>query len=348
MFRPIPRRIKNSVFGRCVSAAGMETLGSEIHPSRIKQYGSEEIDTSCLPDTLQRKTAHMPNYTEGQQSRLIALQGVLLLLVLTMSAHEPETRLRDMIEDMHFVQEVKQAYPDNTLIQGVFEDIRSDCVCSSFIPFRERSSLACFALYIEEASAPLGVDIESREFGALLVSLVQKLTKDVEQGLFGDDPVMAKVRRDTCTFYNKNSALCHPIDRRHVAVSEAAFRAAVREKEAIVRSRPLFAAGDVASRLHGCSLLVALFPVGATALQIQAINQQRPHLCLWLALLMVWPMLIPVVVFLVLGERHEAAMKLMRTWFTRSRRKINVVMLGVFGILLLAIGLIGIFQMSLS
>jgi hypothetical protein len=59
--------------------------------------------------------------------------------------------------------------------------------------------------------------------------------------------------------------------------------------------------------------------------------------------LMIWPMLIPVVVFLVLGERREAAMKSMRTWLTRNQRMINVVVLGVFGILLLIIGLISIF-----
>jgi len=58
---------------------------------------------------------------------------------------------------------------------------------------------------------------------------------------------------------------------------------------------------------------------------------------------MVWPMLIPVVVFLVLVECREAAMKSMRTWLTRNQRMINVVVLGVFGILLLVIGLIGIF-----
>lgn len=54
-------------------------------------------------------------------------------------------------------------------------------------------------------------------------------------------------------------------------------------------------------------------------------------------------MLISVVVFLVLGERREAAMKSMKTWLTRNYRMINVVVLGVFGILLLAIELIGIF-----
>jgi Sap, sulfolipid-1-addressing protein len=62
-----------------------------------------------------------------------------------------------------------------------------------------------------------------------------------------------------------------------------------------------------------------------------------------LALMMVWPMLIPVIVFLVLGEHREAAMKSMKTWLTRNHRMINVMVLGVFGILLLAIGLIGIF-----
>ena len=58
---------------------------------------------------------------------------------------------------------------------------------------------------------------------------------------------------------------------------------------------------------------------------------------------MVWPMLIPVVVFLVLGERREAAMKSMKAWLTRNQRMINGVVLDVFSILLLAIGLIGIF-----
>jgi Sap, sulfolipid-1-addressing protein len=55
-----------------------------------------------------------------------------------------------------------------------------------------------------------------------------------------------------------------------------------------------------------------------------------------LALLMVWPLLIPVVVFLVQGGCRESAMKSMKTWLTRNQRMINVVVLGVFGILLLA------------
>ena len=139
----------------------------------------------------------MTNYTEEQQARLMALPGALLLLVLTVSVPELETRLRDMIEEMHFVQEVKQAYPDNTLIQGVFEDTEIPLRVLHLSSLSEREAVwRALRLYIKEASAPLGVDTESREFRAFLVGLVHKLKQDVEQGLFGDDPVMVKVQSD--------------------------------------------------------------------------------------------------------------------------------------------------------
>ncbi len=47
-----------------------------------------------------------------------------------------------------------------------------------------------------------------------------------------------------------------------------------------------------------------------------------------LALLMVWPMLIPIIVFLVMGERRTTAMKSMRTWLVSNQRMINVVVMG--------------------
>ena len=157
----------------------------------------------------------MTYYTEEQQARLMALPGALLLLLLTMSVSDPETRLRDVIEDMKFVQEVKLAYPDNTLIQGVFEDteIPLRVLRLSFLSDREAVWRA-LRLYIEEARAPLGVDTESREFRAFLVGLVQKLTEDVEQGLFGNDPVMVKVQRDYLSMLEQQFSLVpsHPID----------------------------------------------------------------------------------------------------------------------------------------
>ena len=139
----------------------------------------------------------MPHYTKEQQARLMSLPGALLLLLLTLNVSDPETRLRDVIEDMKFVQEVKQAYPDNTLIQGVFEDTEIPLRVLRLSSLSDREAVwRALRLYIEEASAPLGVDTESTEFRAFLVGLVKKLTQDVEQGLFGDDPVMVKVQSD--------------------------------------------------------------------------------------------------------------------------------------------------------
>ena len=62
-----------------------------------------------------------------------------------------------------------------------------------------------------------------------------------------------------------------------------------------------------------------------------------------LALLMIWPMLIPIVLFLVMGERRDDTIKAMRMWLTHNQRKVNVVVMGVFGILMLILGLTGIF-----
>ena len=62
-----------------------------------------------------------------------------------------------------------------------------------------------------------------------------------------------------------------------------------------------------------------------------------------LALLMVWPMLIPLVVFLVMGEHGVDAMKSMRAWLVHNQRMINVVVMGVFGVILLFLGLTGMY-----
>jgi hypothetical protein len=157
----------------------------------------------------------MPHYTNEQQARLMALPGALLLLVLTMSVSDPEIRLRDVIEDMNFVLEVKQAYPDNTLIQGVFEDTEIPLRALHLSSHSDREAVwRALRLYIEEASAPLGIDTESTEFRALLVGLVKKLAEDVEKGLFGNDPVIVKVQRDYLRMLEQQFSLvpAHPFD----------------------------------------------------------------------------------------------------------------------------------------
>ena len=145
----------------------------------------------------------------------MTLPNAILLLVLTMCVSEPKTRLRDVIEDMDFVQEVKEAYPDNTLIQGVFEDTEIPLRALHLSSLSDREAAwRALRLYIEEASAPLGVDTESREFRALLVGLVNKLAEDVEKGLFGNDPVMVKVQSDYLRMLEQQFSLVpsHPID----------------------------------------------------------------------------------------------------------------------------------------
>jgi threonine/homoserine/homoserine lactone efflux protein len=62
-----------------------------------------------------------------------------------------------------------------------------------------------------------------------------------------------------------------------------------------------------------------------------------------LALLMVWAMLIPLVVFLVMGKHRATAMKSMRTWLMHNQRMINVVVMGIFGVLMLILGLTRIY-----
>jgi len=44
------------------------------------------------------------------------------LAVLAMGISDPEIGLPDALEGMDFVIEVKQAYSNNVLIQGIFED----------------------------------------------------------------------------------------------------------------------------------------------------------------------------------------------------------------------------------
>jgi threonine/homoserine/homoserine lactone efflux protein len=58
-----------------------------------------------------------------------------------------------------------------------------------------------------------------------------------------------------------------------------------------------------------------------------------------LALLMVWVMLVPVIVFLVMGKHRNNAMKAMRDWLVLHQRIINVVVMSFFGILMILLGL---------
>ena len=78
----------------------------------------------------------MSRYTEEEQARLVALPTVILLAVLVMSEADPVSALRDVIDRLDFIPEVKQAYPDNVLIEGMFADTEIPHVRYSSHPFR--------------------------------------------------------------------------------------------------------------------------------------------------------------------------------------------------------------------
>jgi hypothetical protein len=139
----------------------------------------------------------MPQYNEEQQARLIALPTAILMAVLAMGISDPEIRLPDALEGMDFVIEVKQAYPNNVLIQGIFEDTDYSLRVLNLSTRSDKEVIwHGLRLYIEHTSELLGVDNESREFRAFLAALVKKLTEDVENGLFGDDHVIVNAQRE--------------------------------------------------------------------------------------------------------------------------------------------------------
>jgi hypothetical protein len=139
----------------------------------------------------------MPQYNEEQQARLIALPTAILLAVLAIKIPDPEIGLQDALEGMDFVIEVKQAYPDNVLIQGIFADTDYSLrVLNLSTGLGKEIIWHELRLYIENTSELLGVDNESREFRAFLAAMVKKLTEDVENGLFGDDHVIVKAQKE--------------------------------------------------------------------------------------------------------------------------------------------------------
>ena len=139
----------------------------------------------------------MSQYTVKEQARLVALPTAIIMAVIVMSEADPTNALRDVIDRLDFVLEVKQAYPDNVLIQGTFADTEISLRVLHLSSVSDKEAVwRQLRLYIEKVSALLGVDAESREFRAFLAALVKKLAKDAGKGLFGNDPLMVKAQRE--------------------------------------------------------------------------------------------------------------------------------------------------------
>lgn len=89
---------------------------------------------------------------------------------------------------------------------------------------------------------------------------------------------------------------------------------------------------------------IGLLGIGAAIITAAALSPAQTIISvIVLDLIMIWTLLIPIIVFLVMGDRRDAAMKSMREWLNRHQRMVNVVVLGFFGIALLIKGLSAIF-----
>ena len=137
----------------------------------------------------------MPRYTEEQRARLMALPSAMLTATLVMGVADPVATARDVIDEMRYFREVREAYPDNDLIQGMFQDAENPLPGFHLSSISDREAvLHALHQYIEEASALLGNDTEAKEFKAFLAALTEMVAEDVEKGQFGSDPAIEQVQ----------------------------------------------------------------------------------------------------------------------------------------------------------
>ena len=61
-----------------------------------------------------------------------------------------------------------------------------------------------------------------------------------------------------------------------------------------------------------------------------------------LVLAVIWVQLLPIVLYVVMGDRAQAMLDSLNDWLARNQRMVNVVVLGLFGIVLLGQGLPGL------
>lgn len=89
---------------------------------------------------------------------------------------------------------------------------------------------------------------------------------------------------------------------------------------------------------------IGLLVVGAAIITNAALSTTENIISVFvLCLIMIWTLLIPIIAFLVMGDRRDIAMKSMREWLNCNQRIVNVAVLGFFGIALLIKGLTSIF-----
>jgi len=144
-----------------------------------------------------RKDSSMPRSPEEQRARLMALPSAMLAATLVIGVADPVATLRDVIDEMRYFREVREAYPDNDLIQGMLQDAENPLPGLLLPSISDREAvLHALHQYIEEASAFLGNDTEAKEFKAFLTALTGMVAEDVEKGQFGSDPAIEQAQME--------------------------------------------------------------------------------------------------------------------------------------------------------
>ena len=99
-----------------------------------------------------------------------------------------------------------------------------------------------------------------------------------------------------------------------------------------------------APKLFGIAVVLSVIQMRFVALMMSGVTSiidadlpsgQVVIALLFLVLAVTLPQLAPVIVFLVMGKDAESALTSMNVWLTRNQRMVNVVVLGLFGVVLL-------------
>src|SRR5437763_16856865 len=114
-----------------------------------------------MPIIRVERDPSMPRYTGEQRARLVALPSAMLAATLVIGVADPVATLRDVIDEMRYFREVREAYPDNDLIQGMLQDAENPLPGLHLPSISDREAvLHSLHQYIEEASAFLANDTE--------------------------------------------------------------------------------------------------------------------------------------------------------------------------------------------
>jgi hypothetical protein len=128
----------------------------------------------------------MAQYTREQLARLKALSSDIMTATLLIDVTDRVGVMREFHSGTKFIEEAKQAHPQNALIQnmaaGIEESIQD---IKSYTSAQRRAAQNTYRARIDGNLQLLGNDAEAGEFKAVLVDLAQKVAAAAGHGIFG-------------------------------------------------------------------------------------------------------------------------------------------------------------------